>query len=133
MTVLCNQSVYYIKPAEKCIDNEMKLTQTSVISIVIYSILFVMSSICNLTMILFLYIKKSKKKSNLNSYMMHLNIANLIITFITIPIEIGWKSTVYWRAGLWGCKLFQFLRPIGIYLASFIIVSLCIDRYIYLN
>ena len=82
-------------------------------------------------MIVFLLreIRISKKRQSLNSYMIHLNIANLIITFITIPLEIGWKSTVYWRVGKFGCKFFQFLRPIGIYLSSFILIGLCIDRY----
>jgi gonadotropin-releasing hormone receptor len=129
MNDLCNQTIFYIKPPEICIDQHMKLTQTGVISIAIYSILFVSSSICNLTMLIFLLRKKSKKKSSLNSYMLHLNIANLIITFITIPLEVGWKWTVYWAAGELGCKFFQFLRPIGIYLASFIIIGLSIDRF----
>jgi gonadotropin-releasing hormone receptor len=130
MSDLCNQTTFNEKPPDICIDQHMKLTQTGVISIVLYSILFVLSSFFNLTMIVLLYreVKMSKKKSNLSSYMIHLNIANLIITFITIPIEIGWKSTVHWRAGNVGCKFFQFLRPIGIYLASFIIIGLCVDR-----
>jgi len=37
--------------------------------------------------------------------------------------------TVYWRAGDLACRFFQFLRPMGIYLGSFVIISLCIDRY----
>ncbi len=131
MDVFCNQTIFYEKPPDSCIDQHMKLTQTSVISIILYSILFLLSSVCNLTMIVFLLreMRISKKRQNLNSYMIHLNIANLIITFITIPLEIGWKSTVYWRVGKFGCKFFQFLRPIGIYLSSFILIGLCIDRY----
>ena len=128
MNTLCNQTVFYEKPPEICIDQHMKLTQTGIITITIYSILFILSSICNLTMIVFLCVKISKKKSSLNSFMIHLNIANLVITFITIPLEIGWKTSVYWRAGEFGCKFFQFLRPIGIYLASFVIMGLSVDR-----
>lgn len=129
MEHLCNKTFYYEKPPDICIDQHMKLTQTGILSITIYAILFVLSSICNLTMLFFLFRKISKKKSSLNSFMIHLNIANLIITFITIPLEIGWKYTVYWRGGELGCKFFQFLRPIGIYLASFIIIGLSVDRY----
>ena len=130
MDSLCNKTIFYERPNSVCIDVHMKLTQTSVQSIILYSILFILSSICNLTMLVFHLreIKKSKKRSSLSSYMIHLNIANLIVTFITIPLEIGWKSTVYWKAGKFGCKFFQFLRPIGIYLSSFILIGLCIDR-----
>lgn len=128
MSNSCNQSIFYERPAESCIDNDMKLTQTGIITIAIYSVLFILSSFCNLSMLIFLRCKKPRESSRINKFMLHLNIANLIITFVTIPLEIGWKFTVYWRAGYFGCKFFQFLRPIGLYLASFIIISLCIDR-----
>ena len=124
----CNQSVFIDRPPDKCIDNDMKLTQTSIITVSVYSILFVLSSVFNLTIIVFLYRYKLKEQSRIHWYMFHLIIADLMITFITIPLEIGWKLTVYWPAGDIGCRLFQFLRPLGIYLASFIIISLCIDR-----
>jgi gonadotropin-releasing hormone receptor len=60
--------------------------------------------------------------------MSHLFIADLIVTFITIPMEIGWKFSVMWLAGDFGCRFLQFIRPLGIYLASFIIVFLSLDR-----
>jgi gonadotropin-releasing hormone receptor len=126
--VSCNQTIFLERPPERCIDNDMKLTQTSVITITVYFILFILSSVFNLTIIIFLYKYKLKDLSRIHWFMFHLIIADLMITFITIPLEIGWKLTVYWRAGDIGCKLFQFLRPLGIYLASFIIISLCIDR-----
>ena len=108
----------------------MKLTQSNIISIAIYSVLFVLSSLCNLTMISYLCCKANVlNKSRMNRFMLHLTIADLMITFLTIPMEIGWKWTVYWRAGNVGCKFFQFIRPIGNYLASFIIISLSLDRY----
>ncbi len=90
---ICNRSIFYEKPLETCIDNSMKLTQTSLFSIAIYSILFLLSSICNLTMFSYLCLKNRIKKSRMNKFMFHLNIADLIITFITIPLEVGWKFT----------------------------------------
>jgi gonadotropin-releasing hormone receptor len=124
----CNQTVFLERPPDRCIDNDMKLTQTSVITISVYMILFVLSSVFNLTIIVFLHKYRLKELSRVHWFMFHLIIADLLITFVTIPLEIGWKFTVYWRAGEIGCKLFLFLRPVGIYLASFIIISLRIDR-----
>ena len=130
MSSNCNQSVFYQRPDDSCIDNHMKLTQTNLISIGVYSALFLLSSMCNLFMITYFCVKPSRLQHRVNQFMFHLNIADLIITFITIPLEIGWKWTVYWVFfGDFGCRFLQFLRPIGIYLASFIIISLCIDRY----
>lgn len=125
---VCNKTFFEKRPEDICIENDMKLSQANLITITTYSILFVLSSISNSTMITILCRRNLFKKSRIHKFMFHLNVADLIITFITIPIEIGWKSSVYWRIGDIGCKIFQFLRPIGIYLSSFIIISLCIDR-----
>lgn len=127
--MICNQSVYLQRPAEICIENDMKLTQTNLITITIYSFMFVVSSFFNLTIVIALKHKNLKEQSRIHRFMYHLIIADLIVTFITIPLEIGWKLSVYWRAGDLACRFFQFLRPLGIYLASFILISLCIDRY----
>ena len=125
---VCNQTIFETKPDDVCIDNEMKLTQTNIITIAIYSIIFVISSIANITLMAILVKKRGKEISRINRFMFHLNVADLIITFVTIPLEIGWKSTVDWRIGDFGCRFFQFMRPFGIYLTSFIIISLLIDR-----
>jgi gonadotropin-releasing hormone receptor len=129
MNYSCNQSKFFDRPPDHCIDKTMKLTQTSIITVTVYSFLFILSSIFNLVIIFKFYKYKLKEKSRIHLFMFHLIIADMMITFITIPLEIGWKLSVYWRAGDFGCRLFQFLRPMGIYLESFIIISLCIDRY----
>ncbi|CAF0879820.1 unnamed protein product [Brachionus calyciflorus] len=126
---MCNQTIFYQKPPDICISNDMKLTYTNIITISVYSVLFVLSSIFNLTILILLKNTKYKEHFRIHKYMFNLIIADLIITFITIPLEICWKMTVYWQAGDLACRLLQFLRPLGIYLASFIIISLCIDRY----
>jgi hypothetical protein len=90
---ICNQTIFYEKPPDICIDNNMKLTQTSILSVTIYSILFVLSSICNLTMFSYLCCNRRIQQSRINRFMFHLNVADLLITFITIPMEVGWKLT----------------------------------------
>lgn len=90
---ICNKTIFFEKPPDICIDNSMKLTQTSILSITIYSILFVLSSVCNLTMFSYLCCNRRIEQSRMNRFMFHLNIADLLITFITIPMEVGWKLT----------------------------------------
>lgn len=34
----------------------------------------------------------------------HLAIADLLVTFIMMPLEIGWAFTVSWRAGDFMCR-----------------------------
>lgn len=61
--------------------------------------------------------------------MIHLVIADLLVTFIMIPLEIGWRITTQWLAGNIACKLFLFLRAFGLYLSSNVLVGISLDRY----
>ena len=126
--ILCNHSVYLERPAEHCIDNDMKISQSSIINVVVYTLLFFLSSIFNITIIVYLNRTNMNEQSRIHRIMLQLIIADLLVTFITIPLEIGWKLSVYWRAGDFACRFFQFLRPMGIYFDSFFIISLCIYR-----
>ena len=124
-----NNSIYMVRPPEYCIDAELKLTETNVITIIVYSIFFFFSTILNTMMLVLMNRQKKQDSTRVQRFMSHLFIADLIVTFITMPLEIGWKSSVMWLAGDFGCKFFQFLRPLGTYLASFILISMSLDRY----
>jgi hypothetical protein len=131
-TIICsNQTVLLDRPInDDCIDDDMKFTQTNLITIIIYSIIFGFSAIFNVYVIILLYLNKRYKHTRIQLFMFHLFVADLIVTFVTIPIEASWKYSVVWLAGDFGCRLFQFLRPLGIYLSSFIIIGISIDRYV---
>ena len=36
---------------------------------------------------------------------LHLTIADLIVSYVVIPLEIGWRLSVQWYAGDVACKL----------------------------
>lgn len=46
-----------------------------------------------------------------------------------MPIEIGWAATVQWRAGDFSCRILAFFRTFGLFLSSFVLVCISIDRY----
>lgn len=45
-----------------------------------------------------------------------------------MPLEIGWSITVSWEAGDAMCRIMAFFRIFGLYLSSFVIVCISIDR-----
>ncbi|XP_046744200.1 adipokinetic hormone/corazonin-related peptide receptor variant I-like [Diprion similis] len=59
----------------------------------------------------------------------HLAVADLLVTFLMIPLEVGWRLTVQWVAGNLACKVFLFLRAFGLYLSSNVLVCVSLDRY----
>lgn len=104
------------------------LTSRAKVEIYIYSFLFIISVVGNLSAVSNL-LKRENRRKRMNRLVIHLSIADLMVTFITIPFELGWRFTVTWKAGNIGCKVFQFLRVFGLYLSSMVLVCISIDRY----
>lgn len=108
---------------------ELFFNSDSAVSIVAYSCLFVIAFVGNLTVFWTLIRKNRRKKSRLNLFILHLCIADLTVTLVMMPLEIGWHATVSWRAGDIACRVFMFFRIFGFYLSSFILVIISLDRY----
>lgn len=104
------------------------LTSRAKAEIYIYSFLFFISVVGNLSAVTNL-LKRENRRKRMNRLVIHLSLADLMVTFITIPFEVGWRLTVTWKAGVTGCKVFQFLRVFGLYLSSMVLVCISIDRY----
>ena len=50
------------------------------------------------------------------------------VTFLLMTLEIGWSATVIWTAGDTMCRIMAFFRTFGLYLSSFVLVCISIDR-----
>ncbi|XP_003747698.1 gonadotropin-releasing hormone receptor [Galendromus occidentalis] len=107
---------------------ECMFNSESLVSIIVYSILFVCAAVGNVPVFLSL-IRNRHRKSRIKLMMLHLAIADLIVTFIFIPTEIFWVMMVQWKAGDLLCKIFQVVRAFGPYLSSTIIICISLDRY----
>ncbi|XP_066599951.1 adipokinetic hormone/corazonin-related peptide receptor variant I-like isoform X2 [Prorops nasuta] len=110
---------------------DMRFNQGHVVTIVTYSILMVISAIGNTTVLVLILRMKRKpgKTYPLIMMLMHLSIADLFATFLMMPLEIGWAITVSWTAGDAMCRIMAFFRIFGLYLSSFILVCISVDRY----
>ncbi|GBP57200.1 Gonadotropin-releasing hormone II receptor [Eumeta japonica] len=50
------------------------------------------------------------------------------VTFLMMPLEIAWAATVQWLAGDLVCRIMMFTRTFGLYLSSFVLICIAIDR-----
>uniref|UniRef100_A0A1A9UXM5 G-protein coupled receptors family 1 profile domain-containing protein n=1 Tax=Glossina austeni TaxID=7395 RepID=A0A1A9UXM5_GLOAU len=101
------------------------------LSITGYSILFVLSLIGNST-VLYLLTKRrlsSRHTSRIDIMLMHLAIADLTVTLLLMPLEVAWSYTVEWKSTDFMCRLMSFFRVFGLYLSSFVLVCISVDRY----
>ena len=108
---------------------EMQFNSGLVISIVGYSFLFVVSSICNCSVMIILIRRYKKTNSRIDLLFINLAIADLLVTFLYMPCEIGWTATVMWIAGDLTCRVFAFFRIFGLFLSSNILISISLDRF----
>ena len=103
--------------------------------ITIYCILFIIACIGNTTaFVALLFMNKSNLKSSkirIRLLLMNLCIADLIVTYIDMPLEIVWAITDRWLAGDIVCKLMMFLRTFGLYLSSFVLITITIGKRIF--
>ncbi|XP_071082475.1 adipokinetic hormone/corazonin-related peptide receptor variant I-like [Haliotis cracherodii] len=107
---------------------EMTFNDDNMVSVIAYICLFIVAASGNL--IVFVTLFRSRGfKSRVNTFIMHLSIADLIVAFIMLPLETVWHITVAWEAGDLACRFMMFCRAFGFYLSSFILVTISLDRY----
>ena len=107
---------------------DMTFDEDNLMSVIVYCLLFLVAAVGNLTVFLTLF-RNRHRKSRVNLFIMHLSLADLIVTFIMLPLETIWHITVAWKAGDVACRLLMFFRAFGLYLSSFILVVISLDRY----
>ncbi|XP_037911610.1 gonadotropin-releasing hormone receptor isoform X1 [Hermetia illucens] len=108
---------------------DMRFNDGHRLSITVYSVLMVISSIGNITVLVLLIKRRLRGPSRIDIMLMHLAIADLLVTFLMMPMEIGWAYTVSWKAGDALCRIMAFFRTFGLYLSSFVLVCISVDRY----
>ena len=67
-------------PAEQPLPRELTFTSDSLMSVIAYSILLVVAAVGNLTVLAAL-LRHSRRRSRINLFILHLSIADLIVTF----------------------------------------------------
>ncbi|GFQ74906.1 gonadotropin-releasing hormone II receptor [Trichonephila clavata] len=106
----------------------LAFTEESRIEAIMYFVLFLLASSGNIPVFITL-IRGRRRRSRIEEMILHLTIADLIVTFVMIPLEISWRITVEWIAGDVLCRIMLFFRAFGPYLSSMVLVCISIDRF----
>ena len=94
-----------------------------------YIILFFIGAPANLLVIYKLLHGKCYKRSRYHFLLLNLSLADSMVVFIMIPVEIGWLYTNAWLAGNIACKVVKFFCAFGPYSSSLLLICLSVDRY----
>ncbi|XP_043277664.1 gonadotropin-releasing hormone receptor [Venturia canescens] len=115
-----------------CLQHAPKLTHGAYLKAIILGVMAVLSLIGNAATIW--SITKNRRKrhgcSAIYILILHLSIADLLVTVFCIGGEAIWSYTVAWLLDNVTCKLFKFLQMFSLYLSTFVLVLIGVDRFI---
>ncbi|XP_015609341.1 gonadotropin-releasing hormone receptor [Cephus cinctus] len=115
-----------------CLEHAPQLTRSSYIKSMILAAMASLSLIANAATIYSIRRNRRKRQSCSAIYtlILHLSIADLLVTIFCIGGEALWSYSVAWLWGNVACKLFKFLQVWSLYLSTFILVLIGVDRFV---
>lgn len=116
-----------------------QLTQAALIRVYVLIILGIISLIGNTVILVHINKTRSIRRNSRQTWhtgsaiytlIFHLSIADLLVTVFCIFGEAFWSYTVAWIAGEFACKLVKLFQMFALYLSTYVLVLIGIDRWI---
>uniref|UniRef100_A0A8C9W9W2 Type II GnRH receptor n=1 Tax=Scleropages formosus TaxID=113540 RepID=A0A8C9W9W2_SCLFO len=98
------------------------------VRVIITFVLCVISAVCNLA-VLWAASTNNQRKSHVRTLIMNLTAADLLVTFIVMPLDAAWNITVQWLAGDVACRMLMFMKLLAMYSSAFVTVVISLDRH----
>lgn len=119
-----------------CLEHAPTRTRGAIIRAAVLLVLAIISFLANAATII--SIRRSRRTRRLSrtscsaiySLILHLSIADLLVTIFCLAGEAAWSYTVAWLAGDIGCRLFKFFQMFSLYLSTFVLVMVGVDRFV---
>lgn len=120
----------------RCLEHAPVLKMSTVIKASILCTMAILSFIGNVATMI--NIKQRKRRRGrarpswtaIYSLIFQLSIADLLVTIFCIGGEAAWSFAVQWYAGNLACKIFKFMQMFALYLSTFILVLIGVDRWL---
>ena len=101
--------------------------EAKMIKVLVLGTLFFVSVFGNLATIIQMY-KMRKRKSTINTLIINLATADLLVTFFCMGAEAIWSATVQWYAGEFMCRFVKFAQVFANNLSTYVTVVISLDR-----
>ncbi|KAL2712334.1 gonadotropin-releasing hormone receptor-like isoform X1 [Vespula squamosa] len=114
------------------LEHAPKLTKMMYLKAIVLAVMSIISLIANLATIYSVTKNRRKRQtwSAIYTLILHLSVADLLVTIFCIGGEAIWSYNVQWIWGNVACKLFKFLQVFSLYLSTFILVLIGVDRFV---
>lgn len=112
------------------------LTDKVIIKVVVLSLMGVISLVGNIATIWNIQKNRATRRalrhscSAIYALILHLSVADILVTFFCIIGDALWSFTVQWMAGDAACKLVKIFQMFALYLSTNVLVLIGIDRWV---
>ncbi|XP_051999228.1 LOW QUALITY PROTEIN: gonadotropin releasing hormone receptor 2 [Xyrauchen texanus] len=105
-----------------------RFTTAAQMRVTLTLILCALSTCCNLAVLYSVNHNHRKHRSHVRLIITNLAVADLLVTFIVMPLDAVWNMTVQWLAGDLACRTLMFLKLVAMYSCAFVTVVISLDR-----
>lgn len=92
-------------------------------------VLFMFAACSNLALLASVWWGRGRRlSSHLRPLMLSLASADLVMTFVVMPLDAVWNMTVQWYGGDALCRLLCFLKLFAMHASAFVLVVVSLDR-----
>jgi 7 transmembrane receptor (rhodopsin family) len=119
-----------------CCEHAPQLTDKVIIKVIVLSLMGIFSLVGNVATIWNIRKNRATRRalrhscSAIYALLLHLSVADILVTFFCIIGEALWSYTVKWLAGDIGCKLVKIFQMFSLYLSTNVLVLIGIDRWV---
>lgn len=119
-----------------CLDHAPQLTNKVIVKVIVLSLMGFFSLVGNAATIWNIQKNRASRRalrhscSAIYALILHLSVADILVTFFCIIGEALWSFTVQWIAGELVCKLVKILQMFALYLSTNVLVLIGIDRWV---
>lgn len=128
-----NQSITYV---EKSSEMAPKFTTTTLIKVIVLLSMVIISLIGNVATMWSIKQNNKIRRKNRHTWtavyllIFHLSFADLLVTMFCTLGDAIWLYTVQWLAGNFMCKIVKYFQMFSLYLSTYVLVLIGIDRWI---
>lgn len=119
-----------------CCEHAPQLTDKIILKVIVLSLMGFISLIGNVATIWNIQKNRATRRalrhscSAIYALILHLSVADILVTFFCIIGEAVWSYTVEWLAGDVACKLVKIFQMFALYLSTNVLVLIGIDRWV---
>ncbi|XP_055316680.1 gonadotropin-releasing hormone receptor isoform X2 [Sitodiplosis mosellana] len=118
------------------VNHAPQFTHAALIRVYVLVMLGIISLVGNVAILLHISKTRNSRRNSRHTWsaiytlILHLSIADLLVTIFCIFGEAAWNYTVEWIAGEISCKMMKLFQMFALYLSTYVLVLIGIDRWV---